>query len=365
MMYKKILIFLCVPISAYGAVAYIPQALRECVSMVHNLGNNNRNRNIEELYAMIRENRVLASDDMVRKAVEEALDVLRSNKNEKDQQENNAVKKYLKRYLQSLDNTFVLLSMSGAESQRTSWPMSLVARSLHGSLRDLDMICLSSELTAAKSMELCGNMDMNFPPSLERWLFMMNSSNSNDLNDPSVNFNANMMTNSVSAVPNVVFGTGVAAPVINAWAMSASSFVQSPINIQFAVPGDFSHKKPTSLELHFLVTKQFGYGNAAIQVNAKYMKNHSEFDIFDAVPVFTSTNVSNDFAVTEPSGSHNVEHVVVTIPLEHSGIDAHNFAFLSLTRVAPTSGVEYPANIHLAAASFIYTSSDESSWFFW
>jgi hypothetical protein len=364
-MYKKMIMFLCFPITLYGAVAYIPQALRECITMVHNLDKKSGNHNVEELYAMIRENRVLASDDMVRKAVVEALDVLRSNKNEKVQKQSKAIKKYLEHYLHSLDNTFVLLSLSGSESQRTSWPMPLIARSLHGSLRDLDMICLSSELTAVQSMELCGNADMNFSPSLERWFFMFgNNPKLNDADDPSIGFNANMMTNSVYTMPNTIFGTGVSAPIINAWAMSTSNLVQSPINMQFAVPGNFAHKKPVSLELHFLVTQQSGNGNAAIKVNAKYMKNHSEFDIFDAAPVFTSTNVSNDFAVTEPSSSHNVEHIVVTVPLDSSGIFAHNFALLSLTRVAPTSGVEYPADIYLAAASFIYTSTD-SSWFFW
>ena len=363
-MYKKMIIFLCFPITLYGTVAYIPQALRECVTMVHNLSQKSGKRNLEELYAMIRENRVLASDNLVRKAVVEVLDVLRNNKDEKIQKQSNIIRKYLRRYLHSLDDTFVLLSLKGSEFQRTSWPMSLVARSVHGSFKDLDMMCLSSELTALQSMELCGNIDMNLSPSLERWWFMMGGPKFNDEDDPSIGFNANMMTNSMYAMPNVIFGTGVSAPIIDAWTMSASNLSQSPINIQFAVPGNFAHKKPASLELHFLVTQQFGNGDAAIKVNAKYMKNYSEFDIFDAAPVFTSTNISSDFAVTEPSSSHNVEHIVVTIPLDNSGIAAHNFALLSLTRVAPMSGIEYPADVYLAAASFIYTSTD-SSWFFW
>ena len=62
---------------SYAVVTYIPQALRDCVSMVHAMAEKKDNaNNMAELYSMIEENRILTSDTMVRKAVEEVFHIL-------------------------------------------------------------------------------------------------------------------------------------------------------------------------------------------------------------------------------------------------------------------------------------------------
>jgi predicted RNA binding protein with dsRBD fold (UPF0201 family) len=347
---------------SYGVIAYIPQRLRECVNVVHEVAEKSDNtKALEELYSIITENRMLACDNTMRKAVQEILTILDNNKNifrHKGQVE--AARGYLKKYLNSLDVISVMLSVQGDTACRTSWPTSLVARSLNEYAIATDMMRLSSELTFMRNVPLCGNIDIDFasPYSLIASVQARGSKSikPNHSTDPGVPFNANMMNNSVLTTPSMIFGTGVASPSINAWAMSPSASVQSPINMQFAIPADLRTEKAVSLQLHFLVkTNSVPNGNARIRVNAEYMHNNAEFDISDPVPTFMHTTDSHDFLITEPSSANNVVHVYVVIPLEKSGILNRDFASLSLTRIAPTSGTEYSEDIYLAAAVFQYT----------
>ena len=109
--------------------------------------------------------------------------------------------------------------------------------------------------------------------------------------------------------------------------------------------------------MYFLVKKQsVPNGNARIRVKSKYLDNKAEFDIFNAKPIFTCITDSKDFVITEPSLSHKVEHICVTIPLKNSRLHHDSFVELSLTRIAPKKGVEYGKDIYLAAAVFRYTA---------
>lgn len=331
----------------YAVIAYIPEALRQCIRSVYEIAEKSDDtRNLQELYAIISENRMLTCDVLMRNAVDEALAVIAKKGIEKDPQQ---VSAYLKEYRNALNDRCLLLNLHTDKLSPEALPISLIARSLDNKLAHVDMMNLHCQLASVQNVELCGNMDDNAQ--------VTRSIKSNKVGDPGMVFNSNMMTSAASITPNVIFGaTGVSSPVINVWSMSPSAVTQFPVNMQFLIPGDLKTQKAMSLELHFLVKKQAGAnGNARIQVNAEYMRQHGEFDIFNESPSFTYTTASNNFLITEPSSTNNVEHVYVIVPIEKQNICNHNFALLSVSRIAPTSGVEYSQDIYLAAAAFIYT----------
>lgn len=335
----------------YTVAAYIPEALKRSMVHVYEISEKTKDtHNLQEVCHLISENRMLTSDDLMRNAVNEAITVLESKTALRNRNQDKAISSYLKEYLNHLNDRTILLNVQGNENCVMSWPASLVARSLKSAI-DVDMMYLSNELATLRNISLCGNVNIDFDT------YFLKSIKENEKKDPSIAFTPNMMTNAGSNFPNVVFAaTGVSSPVINAWSMAPSSSVQSPINMQFAIPGNLRTEKAMSVELHFLIKNQPALdGNARIRVNAKYMQQDGEFNIFDSSPTFTHTTDSDDFLITEPSSTSSVEHVYVIIPIEKSDIENYDFALLSVSRIAPTEGVEYSQDIYLAAAAFRYT----------
>ena len=348
------------PLSSQGTIAYIPQTLRECINVAHEVAaSSSDTKNLQELHAMIQENRILASDDMTRKAIKEAFYAIKAHKNEfKNEKQHRAILKYFVEYLNSLNDVSLLLAIQGESARSASWPMSLVARCLPAYSVGMDMMHLSSELASMNNIPLCGSGKINFPADLNTRIIanVLKSWHLNAPKDPSVIFNANTMTSVSSINPTVVFGTGVSSPSINAWAMSPSASVQSPINLQFSIPSDLQTQEEVSLELHFLVKQQGALaGKARIQVEAKYIHNHADFDVLSPVPTFTYKNYSTNILITEPGSVDSVRHVSIVIPLDSSVIKNLDFASLSLIRVEPVTSVEYSQDIYLASAAFRYT----------
>ncbi|HLC07502.1 MAG TPA: hypothetical protein VJJ26_04950 [Candidatus Babeliales bacterium] len=346
------------PSLSYGTFAYIPSALRECVTAIcEGAQDTEKIYYLEDLYSVIRENRILTSDKMVRKAVEEAMAVVQKDGNIfRHSAQKDAVTCYLHQYVASLENESMLLATE-SNARFASWPVSLVTRCLSDDSIAADMLYLSSELTYNQNVVLCGNGKIDFASEYLPSKFAARDAQSTRVSPANIVFNANMMTNSLLSSPSMIFGTGVSSPSINAWIMSQSSLVQSPINVQFAVPTNYKRNKPVSLELHFLVKQQsVPNGNARIRVNAEYIKAGDDFNISDPVPTFTQTIDSDNFTVTQPSGLNDVRYLMVKIPLDKSVIAKHKFALYSLTRIAPTVGLEYTGDIYLAAATFRYYS---------
>ena len=339
---------LCLHSNIHSAIAYIPQALRSCIINAYEMiDQNNNTRNLAELYSIVQENRIVVSDKLIRKGLEEALSFFTDNKKIlRNNNQNRAIQEYIKRYLNNLDDSCVVLALNGAENQHISLPISSVVQSLPQAFNEIDLMCLSSMLTT-KGLSLHGYPVNDTSDSLTR------APKPNKSTDPGIVFNSNMMTNVLYSTPNVIFGTGVSSPVINAWSMVPSAMIQSPINIQLPIPGDLKEKKSISLELHFLVTKQFASGKARIRVKAAYMDQSEEFNIL--APVFSNITDSDSFTISEPSSVNNLKHLIVTISLKSSDVDKADLALLSLTRIAPSSGSEYAKDIYLAAAIFRYT----------
>jgi len=275
----------------------------------------------------------------MRKGLQEAFDILKKDqKGAKNKAQIKAVTKYLQEYAHELDNVSMVFSLHGAAGTERSWPIPLVADSLFDVPGDVDMMCLSNMLTSVDNIQLCGT-----------------TSQQTRLFDHNVSFNASMMTNVLYPTPNIIFGTGVTSPVINAWSMSPSYMTQSPINMQLAVPSALFIERAEVLDLHFLVVQQgAGNGKARIAVNAKYMGQYGDFNIFDSSPLFTYVVESKDFKIFEPMSSDQVRHVCVKVPLEKTLINKCNLIILSLTRIEPQAN-EYDGDIYLAAAVMRYT----------
>jgi len=335
-----LMLLLSFPISSYAITAYIPQALRDCISVVHEMTRRTERvyPHFAELQSIVAENRIITSDSLIRRGLKEALVIIKNDRDAaRDRNVVDSVRNYLRESLAQLDNRFGVLALNADENQRVSFPISVVANSLPESAGAVDMMCLSSMLFN-NNIELCGNIQQH------------------RLFDNHIFFNANAMTNVLHSTPNIIFGTGVSSPVINAWSMAPSTMIQSPINMQISIPGALLIERAETLDLHFLVKKQgMHHGRARIAVNVKYMGQYDDFNIFNSVPTFSYEEQSNDFDIFEPLESHEVRHVCVSVPLQKTSIKKCNFIVVSVTRIDPSHGVEYKKDIYLASAVLHYT----------
>ena len=304
--------------------------------------------NLRELDALIREHRVIADKDLVRRALEESAKYAA----------NRSVKNHLQAYADSLREQWILLPMDRVDDNRISFLTDIVARCVDSS--SLDIMRLSTELVERDAMQLCG--DCTAQNRKTAWYEKFSKSvRPNSPSDPSVIFNPDMMTNIQGGMPSIVFATGVNSPIINAWPMKPSFENQSPINIQMPMPGDIENNDPISLELHFLVRREAPStrGIARIEVKSVYLDHNEQFNIFESPQTFQFSNSSNNFSVSEPTNSDSVRHIRVIIPLENVNAKRGAFALFSMTRMEPNgSSNEYEGNLYLAAAAFKYTSND-------
>jgi len=334
--------------TSYSVIAYMPVPLRECLANISEVSGKRKNGNFQELCAMIKENRILASDKLVRQALGEALDILKNNANF-DRKWQDKATTYLENYLDNLDTSRSLVcSLKSDSDVSIKIPHNLFARAVDADSASKEMMYLSSELTHINNIELCGNTQIN--ADFTNLFSSSKSVKPTNLESPSLIFNANMLTNSGSSFPNVIFGTGVSNPFINAWAMPSSLSAQSPINMQFSIPGNLQTEKAMSIEMHFLITKQnFADGDARIRIHGMYVNNNQELS--EAV---THTTNSESFHIEEPSNSDGLLHLFIDVPIEKSDIEKRDFALISLSRIEPGE-TEYAGNIYLVAAAFKYT----------
>lgn len=340
-------------------VSYIPHNLKQCVHAAARFAGRGKAINLQELDAMINEGRIIISESIVRKALEEALGILEINSSVASQN----VAAYLAEYLEGMNNRSIVLSLQGDNESLSSLPMGMIAGALNADVQGMDMMRISTEVAARQNLDLSGvaNIVSGDVSHGLAWLYEAACSTICDTKASigSVAFNANMMSNLEYTTPNMVFGTGVASPSINAWIMSSSDVAasQEPINMQFAIPS-ISKSKPVSLELHFLVSNQGeAAGDVRIQVEERYLDSGDIFNINAANPSFNQIINSNPFRITEPASADSVKYIMVTIPLSKE-ISKHDFALFSLSRIAPNgSRPEYMGDIFLAAAAFRYVAN--------
>ena len=113
--------------------------------------------------------------------------------------------------------------------------------------------------------------------------------------------------------------------------------------------------------LHFFIDKiPASVGNVAnVQIQADYATSGDEIGTSAPATGFAETVTSGNFTITEPTGStgaqQNLTHIVTSVTLNGALMAGNNWAYLSLTRVAPTSGTEYNKDIYLSILAFQYT----------
>jgi hypothetical protein len=331
---------------SYGAAAYIPQALRECISSLYrSLNDIKRKKDLEELYSVITENRMLTSENTVRRAVRKALDIVKADEDNFAQPAE--IVEYLEEYLENLHDKSVVLSLKGNNNAQ-EWPLEVVNRSMKQEREAFDIVRLSNELSS--NFNFCGaGADCSLDARVTRKL------NSSPFQDPSIIFPPSVMTNSIlSAPPIMIGGTGITSAVVNAWALPPAS--GDPINLQFIIPDDFAKHKKVSLELAVLVPSNgLPNGYANFQVQAKYLKSSHSYNPEDIN--WTHTSTSGNVKITEASTSGNAKYMLIKIPLKRSHIKRGYFALLSISRILPTgSKTEYAGDIDLVTAVFNYTS---------
>jgi hypothetical protein len=339
-------------------VSYIPHDLKQCVHAAARVAGRGKAINLQELDAMINEGRIIVSESTMRKALNEALDILENNSSAAYQN----VVAYLEEYLEGLNNRSIVLSLQGDNEFLSLLPVGMIAGALNTHVQGVDMMRISTEVAARQNLDVSGAADVTAGDALQGLALLAEAADANMWNTKaSIAFNANMMSNVVSATPNMIFGTGVASPSINAWIMAPSvASAQSPINIQFTIPADYKRDKPVSLELHFLISNQGeATADARIQVKAEYLKEGDSFNINASNPSFDQTIKSDNFRINEPNSVNSVKYVMVTIPLDKDVIAKHKFALYSLSRIAPNHGRdEYMGDIFLAAATFKYVAKN-------
>jgi len=349
---------LCSMHTNYGVVAYMPVELRDCLSNIYEINGKDKSSYLDELYSIIKQNRIIVSDQVIRRVVVEALDILRNNDNFNHNWRDGAAV-YLQNYLDALNNKSILCSLQGEGQASISIPNALLARSLEIDSMSKDIMYLSGQLTNVQSIALCGNDFINADFSH----FMPTHSTDMQCARASLIFNADMMSSSGSSSPNIVFGTGMNTPVVTAWAMPSNVVRQvatrapmtPPVTLQFSIPTDFQKNESVSLKVHFLVEKQgFPTGKARIQIDALYVGNNDQFELTDT----THTDRSESFTVREPNNDDEFRHVYVSVPLQKSHIEKDKFAMISISRIMP-HGMEYAGDIYLVAAEFKYSEKED------
>jgi hypothetical protein len=177
--------------------------------------------------------------------------------------------------------------------------------------------------------------------------------------------NAFQMTDNANGNPNItftkVFGTASLSPTLEAWMLEKSSSPQMPITAQFAIPQDIDTASTITLDIHLFINKISGSsGNVAnLQIQADYATSPQEIGISAPATGFSETLTTGNFTITEPTGSsgtqQNLNHIVVSVTLDGTKIAGNNWAYLSLIRIAPTSGTEYNKDIYLTIFAIQYT----------
>jgi hypothetical protein len=315
--------------------AYMPQALRECIMQTAEKRISNE---WQELCAMVAENRILASDKLVRKAIEDRLNWSDGNDNSSN---------YLRSYLEGMDQRSMLLTLEGNEARTLFFPIELVASSVENNA-DMDMVYLSNELATKQNIELCGCADINATALLQE----LNATRVPTLNQPSLIFNANVLMSPLAPTPNIVLGTGITTALIPAWIMAPSNQVQYPVSMQFPVPDNLRSDRDMEIILHFFATQQnIQAGLFKLRIEGWWTSVGEEFATADMTWVADSA----DSLIIEPTAPNLLRHVYVNTTLNLTQLERIDFVRLAFTRVAPDN-IEYAGDIYLAAIEFRYTA---------
>lgn len=186
-------------------------------------------------------------------------------------------------------------------------------------------------------------------------LFSIMYINSHERND--IIFPSQAMTDSCGGTPNTtfynVYGEGFN---VSAWQLHPSTSMQDPIRTNFSIPKDYKRDGCSVIvEIHLLVNKcDFSGTLANLLVSMDYQRNYTELGQYSPATGFSEVVCTGDFTITPPLTSGNLVHIVIPAKLDSKLAQNNDFAYIAITRIAPTSGEEYNQNIYLAGIAFRY-----------
>lgn len=135
------------------------------------------------------------------------------------------------------------------------------------------------------------------------------------------------------------------------WAIEPSADEPSTITTQFAVPFDFDPAVDPTITLHYIINNSNALLHRApdsvnFQVGATFAGNGDDLD-----SLTPTTFDTGDLSVSTTVGTF---HYQVNIPVSGVTLNAGNFAYISVDRIATTEDVEYDAPAYLAEIVFSY-----------
>ena len=158
-----------------------------------------------------------------------------------------------------------------------------------------------------------------------------------------------------------VFGTSANEPEMSMWKLpQAVGNNQDDYHImgaQFIVPQDLDNTQPVTLDYHLFILAEGQTANevAAMNVQAVYVPNNTNFGTTGGAGGFSESVTSPDFIVVEPiTPPTRLHHQVVTVPLNNALMAPGDWAFLSILRSIPL-GTEYGASFYLGGLQINYS----------
>src|SRR3990172_2773839 len=159
---------------------------------------------------------------------------------------------------------------------------------------------------------------------------------------------------------------GINAPVVQAWELPQTPLVPIDetlihrISTQFVVPSDADLTQPVLLDFHLFIAQNGIVApspiSAQMRVQADYRGNGEQFGTGALGGSFSETILSGDFSCIEPTGDNeNLNHIVVTVPMNNLLMSNNDWGYLSITRIDPEDEQEYADSIYLAEIGVRYT----------
>jgi hypothetical protein len=151
-------------------------------------------------------------------------------------------------------------------------------------------------------------------------------------------------------------GTTTSLNTVAAWRLFASSgtgngsFSIAPVSLSFGIPADFDITVNPTVDIYFF-SRQNGTssGIANFQIYAAY---GSSTTVMGAT--WSEIKTSGNVPITEPLSPADFIIYKTTITLTAAALQPGNWCQLTITRIAPVSGLEYDKDLYLSAINFNY-----------
>jgi len=139
---------------------------------------------------------------------------------------------------------------------------------------------------------------------------------------------------------------------LQVWKLKPSKSGDDGISLMFGLPDDYKAGGLMEFTFYLLAQKHEGSSGdtANIKIYYDFKGNYQEIG-----SDFISTVNTGNFQVIEPSGSTQLENIIVKVSLPITGLSPENWIFLVFERVLPeNSFIEYSKDIYLSSVVIRY-----------